>query len=50
MLSQIIKAIAVNKGVNPFADDKRVKPNVAVRKPNVKPDAYKSINSSSIKL
>jgi hypothetical protein len=46
MLSQIIKAIAVNKGINPFTDDKRVKPKVAVKKP----DAYKSINSSSLKL
>jgi hypothetical protein len=49
MLSQIIKAIAVRNDclrINPFTDDKRVKPKVAVKKP----DAYKSINSSSLKL
>ena len=47
MLSQIIKTIAISKGVNPFTKDTRVKKYVAVVK---KPDAYKSINSSSIKI
>lgn len=47
MLTQIIKSIAISKGVNPLLIyDSRVKPNIAVRKP----DGYKSINSSSVKI